>query len=247
MDPRRPRFSCRTRPPRRACRDPLTPPPACHTPPPPRRCPPPPSCYRAASTNCDSAERRRPLLYIFTLFSPPPQCPAPLGGTGTHKFVAKRLNRRLVGVYSLSQPGVEGFTPGVRFMWRSESQRRLNRQRELLRKKKSELLSDLCRPWEECRLEQRVAEDGQAVAVQDGFASQQATNLIYERIRSIEVALDLMAQGRYGECVGCGSAIPSNRLDALPWAIHCSACEEGRERKRQRSADLSPAVRLRIA
>jgi len=132
-------------------------------------------------------------------------------------------------------------------MWRSGSRRRLDRQRELLLKKKSELLSDLCRPWKECRLEQLVAEDGQAVAVEDGSASQQATNLIYERIRSIEAALDLMGQGTYGKCVGCGSAIPWNRLDALPWAIYCSACEEGRERDRQHSADPSPAVRLRIA
>ena len=116
-------------------------------------------------------------------------------------------------------------------MWRSESQRRLDRQRELLLKKKSELLSALCQPSEACSLD----------------SSQQAGNLIYERIRSIEAALDLMGQGRYGECVGCGSAIPSNRLDALPWAIYCSACEDGRERQSQHSADPSPAVRLRLA
>ena len=123
-------------------------------------------------------------------------------------------------------------------MWRSGSRRRLDRQRELLLKKKSELLSELCQPSEACNLEQRVADEP---------ASQQAGNLIYERIRSIEAALDLMGQGTYGKCVGCGSAIPWNRLDALPWAIYCSACEEGRERDRQHSADPSPAVRLRIA
>jgi RNA polymerase-binding transcription factor DksA len=96
-------------------------------------------------------------------------------------------------------------------------------------------------------LEERVAEDDQAVVVHDESASQQASNLIHEQIRAIEAALDRMRQGKYGECAGCGSAIPSNRLDALPWATHCADCEEGRERKRTHSADLSPAVRLRVA
>lgn len=122
-------------------------------------------------------------------------------------------------------------------MWRSESQRRLKRQRELLLKMEAELLCDLCQPVEACRLEQRIAEDDQAVVFRDESASQQASSLIYEQIRSIEAALDRMGQGKYGKCVDCGTPISSNRLDALPWAICCSVCEEGRERNRKHLTD----------
>ena len=121
-------------------------------------------------------------------------------------------------------------------MWRSESRRRLETQRELLLKMESELLSELCQPWEACKSEQRVAVDDQAVVVRDDSASQQASNLIYERIKAIEAALDLIAQGKYGKCVDCGTPILSNRLDVLPWAIRCSGCEQLNEGKRGLSA-----------
>jgi DnaK suppressor protein len=43
-------------------------------------------------------------------------------------------------------------------------------------------------------------------------------------LREIDDALDRMAAGRYGVCVGCHAAIPDERLDALPMAPLCTHC-----------------------
>jgi DnaK suppressor protein len=45
-------------------------------------------------------------------------------------------------------------------------------------------------------------------------------------LKEIEVALERMAQGTYGECEGCGMNISPGRLKALPWARYCVTCQE---------------------
>lgn len=40
----------------------------------------------------------------------------------------------------------------------------------------------------------------------------------------IDAALDRMAAGRYGRCVGCGRQIPTDRLDVLPMTALCMSC-----------------------
>lgn len=37
-------------------------------------------------------------------------------------------------------------------------------------------------------------------------------------------SLERIEQGRYGRCVTCGSAIPPERLEAIPTADHCTVC-----------------------
>jgi len=39
-------------------------------------------------------------------------------------------------------------------------------------------------------------------------------------------ALDRIDRGTYGSCENCGTAIPAERLDALPYARHCVRCAE---------------------
>src|ERR1044071_7702502 len=46
-----------------------------------------------------------------------------------------------------------------------------------------------------------------------------------EMSRKIEAALERMDAGGYGDCAGCGDEIPTKRLQALPYAIRCMACE----------------------
>lgn len=45
----------------------------------------------------------------------------------------------------------------------------------------------------------------------------------------------------YGECRGCGNEIPHRRLELMPWALFCVACEEKREpargKRRRHAAD----------
>ncbi len=49
-------------------------------------------------------------------------------------------------------------------------------------------------------------------------------------LRLIEEALARLENGRYGLCVSCSEPIEAPRLQALPWARHCIACQELQDR-----------------
>ena len=49
-------------------------------------------------------------------------------------------------------------------------------------------------------------------------------------LRLIEEALARLQNGRYGRCVSCSEPIERPRLEALPWARHCIACQELQDR-----------------
>ena len=57
-----------------------------------------------------------------------------------------------------------------------------------------------------------------------------------ERINRLSIALDRLAAGTYGECDVCGGAIEPARLDAIPDATRCLACQERAEREREPAA-----------
>lgn len=44
-------------------------------------------------------------------------------------------------------------------------------------------------------------------------------------MREVELALQRMKQGEYGLCMDCGETIPRGRLDSLPSAVRCLACQ----------------------
>jgi DnaK suppressor protein len=45
-------------------------------------------------------------------------------------------------------------------------------------------------------------------------------------LQMVEGALIRISEGTYGECVSCGNEINARRLEAVPWARHCIACQE---------------------
>ena len=45
-------------------------------------------------------------------------------------------------------------------------------------------------------------------------------------LAEIDLALDRLRCGRYGRCVDCGQAIGRDRLDVLPSAARCMACQQ---------------------
>ncbi len=51
-----------------------------------------------------------------------------------------------------------------------------------------------------------------------------------EQAKRLRIALSRVADGEYGVCVECGSAIPPKRLLAVPDATTCVACQERLER-----------------
>ena len=51
-----------------------------------------------------------------------------------------------------------------------------------------------------------------------------------ETLDLIELALERIEDGSYGQCDECGSKIPKARLNALPYAPHCVKCAGHMER-----------------
>jgi DnaK suppressor protein len=45
-------------------------------------------------------------------------------------------------------------------------------------------------------------------------------------LAAIEAALERVEQGVYGKCAECEGTIPKQRLNALPYAVHCVRCAE---------------------
>ncbi len=55
-----------------------------------------------------------------------------------------------------------------------------------------------------------------------------AANSIAITLADVERALDKLADGTYGVCDGCSSAIGDERLEAIPWATLCISCARAR-------------------
>ncbi len=66
-------------------------------------------------------------------------------------------------------------------------------------------------------------------------AAERAADMMRNHYRTelaqIAVARERLAEGRYGQCVDCGEAIPFLRLQAQPTAQCCVACQRKRERR----------------
>jgi DnaK suppressor protein len=71
--------------------------------------------------------------------------------------------------------------------------------------------------------------DGTTYAVERMTGAYQASTL-FETVREIDRALELMDAGTYGRCTACGQRIPEERLAALPWAAICVPCRSARPR-----------------
>ena len=46
-----------------------------------------------------------------------------------------------------------------------------------------------------------------------------------QKIRDIDAALDRLAQGEYGICLGCGEDIPAKRMEVRPFSRYCVECK----------------------
>ena len=51
-----------------------------------------------------------------------------------------------------------------------------------------------------------------------------------QKIRDIDTALELLAQGDYGVCVRCGEEIAAKRLEVRPFSRYCVECKTEVER-----------------
>jgi DnaK suppressor protein len=68
----------------------------------------------------------------------------------------------------------------------------------------------------------RVGE-GTSIAI-ERFADVAIHDQILGQIDAIDAALTRISEGTYGRCTVCARTIPGERLDAIPWAATCVAC-----------------------
>ena len=109
--------------------------------------------------------------------------------------------------------------------------------RRRLQRKRAEILSKVDRlgtydPAEVANLGfgKRIG-DATAYAVERMTDAYQART-IYGTVADIDQALERIDAGTYGRCVSCGTAIPAERLEAVPWAACCVPCSAPPARSR---------------
>ncbi|GAB1481854.1 TraR/DksA family transcriptional regulator [Treponema sp.] len=52
-----------------------------------------------------------------------------------------------------------------------------------------------------------------------------------KRLKLIDSAITRIQQGKYGLCMKCSKRIPTDRLDAIPYALMCIECKSAEERR----------------
>ena len=122
---------------------------------------------------------------------------------------------------------------------KSEVMKKQAEYERTLRARREAVLASLVAPSETRAHFGRLADDDQAQVLQHESVSVELNNLDYGKLRMIEEALDRLASGDYGQCLGCEQDIPPKRLKAVPWARYCVPCQEEMDGSvRGRSADL---------
>ena len=116
---------------------------------------------------------------------------------------------------------------------------RFDHLKAILESRRSELVYELRNKIRAVRSDARSRRDvlddaaGLEVDIQDdiGFALIQ---LKTETLTQIDTSLRRLEEGHYGNCLDCGEEIAEARLRALPFALRCRNCEQGREAARER-------------
>ena len=66
-------------------------------------------------------------------------------------------------------------------------------------------------------------------------------------LRSVRAALERIAEGTYGTCLDCEEEISHKRLQAVPWATLCLACQEQTDHEHQAGVGYQERVLRRAA
>jgi RNA polymerase-binding protein DksA len=100
---------------------------------------------------------------------------------------------------------------------------------------KKQIFSNLAKENEEFRT---IIKDKEPKDLADIAADDIGRNILealevqeVKRLTLIDSALSRIKNGRYGVCMSCGSKIPRERLEAIPYAILCVNCQSSEERR----------------
>jgi DnaK suppressor protein len=81
---------------------------------------------------------------------------------------------------------------------------------------------------ETIRAPDQMTYGSQAAAASQVFEQQRDLALrdrAQQHLALVDAALRRLDEGSFGNCVRCGTPIPPERLEALPWAAHCIDCQ----------------------
>lgn len=102
----------------------------------------------------------------------------------------------------------------------------LENYRKLLLAKKADLLASLRTQLDTLAGPGGAAPDDLAPVFYDQFVALQVNRLDFHQLNLVDEALERMDREDYGICMNCGDPISDRRLRAIPWALHCIACQE---------------------
>lgn len=110
--------------------------------------------------------------------------------------------------------------------------KRLEYYKKKLQARREELLKTIARTEEEGR----AADDDPTVDLADKAANSYTKEFLFGQtnhdrftLQLIEEALERIKEGTFGECTNCHEEVQLKRLEAVPWARHCIACQEKQE------------------
>jgi DnaK suppressor protein len=105
--------------------------------------------------------------------------------------------------------------------------------RAALDAERSRLLADLC---EQIQAPGQMTYGSQAAAASQVFEQQRDLALrdrAQLHLELVDAALQRLDDGTFGTCRRCGQPIAAERLEALPWAAHCIACQSAIDKGRR--------------
>lgn len=107
--------------------------------------------------------------------------------------------------------------------------KRLEYFKKKLQAQRDELLRTIARTEEEGR----SADDDPTVDLADKAANSYTKEFLFGQtdndrvmLQLVEEALQRIQQETYGNCLSCDEEMQQKRLEAVPWARHCRACQE---------------------
>jgi DnaK suppressor protein len=110
--------------------------------------------------------------------------------------------------------------------------KRLDYYKKKLLLRREELMKTIARTQEEGRM----ADDDPTVDLADKAANSYTkeflfgmTNTDRSVLNLIDAALKRIQNDNYGTCANCQEEMQQKRLEAVPWAKHCIACQEKME------------------
>jgi DnaK suppressor protein len=110
--------------------------------------------------------------------------------------------------------------------------KRLDYYKKKLQAKREDLLKTIARTEEEGR----TADDDPTVDLADKAANSYTKEFLFGQnntdrstLQLIDEALERIRKGTFGVCGHCETELQQKRMEAVPWASHCTSCQEKQE------------------